>query len=357
MLCHYCPTVLKKKLNKTLKILELLSKMAVIDLKFQEYSGYPSISNWKGVAYEFRKNSLCSIDEIPANLRVSPRRPTLSGNVQSANLFLFGSILMHGLCPVGLSRKFARHRSVSSCQTGKTLSYGNPQQNFTKYLSLYQRKSRLADLCRLSPSSHSNGAPVICQRRLWSGTGTNRVRSRFHHHQFVPFSISLGQISQPQRSRETAHPAGFAGQHSHRGHHYPRENPRCQYPRPTEDRSGAHLYHASGLSGFWPPLYDPSVFGFFYHTSQKQLRFPTSLFPTCRQINRGPIRSNHYSPGLLRQNRLSRKTAPCSLLRSAEQQTFSVLNQQLYSPSPYDCRTLSLSLADRVVFQMDQDAS
>jgi hypothetical protein len=67
--------------------------MAVINLKFQEYSGYPSISTWKGVAYEFRKNSLCSINEIPANLRVSPMRPTLSGNLQSANLFLFGSIL------------------------------------------------------------------------------------------------------------------------------------------------------------------------------------------------------------------------------------------------------------------------
>jgi len=36
--------------------------MAVINLKFQEYSGYPSISTWKGVAYEFRKNSLCSIN-------------------------------------------------------------------------------------------------------------------------------------------------------------------------------------------------------------------------------------------------------------------------------------------------------
>jgi len=189
--------------------------MVFIDLKFSENSGYPSISTWKGGTYEFGKNRLCSTVQISAYLRVSSMRPTLRGHLQSADLFLLGSILVHGFCSIDLSRKSSRHRSVSSRPTRKTLPHGNPQPHFPKYLSLYQRKSRLADLCRFCPRTHSTGSGVISPGRLRCGTGANRVRSRLHHHRFMSFSISLGSIPQTQRSCEITHPPGSARQHPH----------------------------------------------------------------------------------------------------------------------------------------------
>ena len=71
--------------------------MVFIDLKFSENSGYPSVSTWKDDTYEFGKNRLCSTVQISAYLRVSSMRPTLRGHLQSADLFLLGSILVHGL--------------------------------------------------------------------------------------------------------------------------------------------------------------------------------------------------------------------------------------------------------------------
>ena len=150
----------------------------------------------------------------------------------------------------------------------------------------------------------------------------------------VPFSISLGQISQTQRSCETAHPAGFAGQHSHRGHHYPRENPRCQYPRPTEDRSRGHLYHGSRISRFCSTLHDPSVLAFFVTRAKSNFDFQRlysqpvdkSTGVQCDQIItlRGFYAKTDY-PEKLRRVRY---------YDPQNNKRFSVLNQQLYSCQP-----------------------
>jgi len=92
------------------------------------------------------------------------------------------------------------------------------------------------------------------------------------------------------------------------------------------------------------------------HPGQKQFRFSTSLFPSSRQNHGHPSRPDHHSSGILRSERLSRKIATDSLLRCAEQQTVRVFNQQFFTASFDDYRTLSLPLADRIIFQMDQAA-
>ena len=128
--------------------------MVFIDLKVFHKSGYPSISTWKGATNEFRKNRLCSTLQISADLRVSTMRPTVPRNLQSSNLFLLGSIPVPGVCSIDLSRKPSRYRSLSPRPSRKTLSHGNPQPHLPKHLSLYQRKSRLADLRRFCPGPH-----------------------------------------------------------------------------------------------------------------------------------------------------------------------------------------------------------
>ena len=80
------------------------------------------------------------------------------------------------------------------------------------------------------------------------------------------------------------------------------------------------------------------------------------LLPEDRQNNRTKIRPNRNIARLLRQERLSRKAqANCLLRRSSEKET-DFPDQQLHLTSPDHHGDLPQTLADRIIFQMDQAA-
>ena len=69
------------------------------------------------------------------------------------------------------------------------------------------------------------------------------------------------------------------------------------------------------------------------------------------------MRSDCHPQGSLCEKGLSGKTPPHSLLRFKEQENACVSYQQLRTAGYTDCRFVSLPLAGRTVFQMDQAAS
>jgi len=119
---------------------------------------------------------------------------------------------------------------------------------------------------------------------------------------------------------------------------------------------GRLLHYRSWISGFRSPLRHPSSIGLLHHPNQKQLQVQTPLLSARRQTRRGPMRSN-YCPGrILFPQGLSRKTPTHSLFRCRSKQTARLLNQQLHSTRINDSPTVSVSLADRDLLQMDQAA-
>ena len=127
--------------------------------------------------------------------------------------------------------------------------------------------------------------------------------------------------------------------------------------RPIDLRTGSLLYLRSRVSRFRSPLCDPSIFGIFCDQSEKQFQVQTPLLSTHRQIHRRSMRPNHCPRGLLRSKRLSRKIAADSLFRCYPKQMVGIFNQQLYAPRVNYRSALSVSLADRIILQMDQATS
>src|SRR5882724_4206575 len=133
--------------------------------------------------------------------------------------------------------------------------------------------------------------------------------------------------------------------------------PRRQHHGRVVLGAGLHLRDGSWLRGFLSALPHPPRFGFLRHTSQKKLPLPTPLLPPSRQSHRSSLRSNRFALRLLCPKGLSGKTAPRPLLRSANQQSFGLSDQQLHSTA-FDYRpALPLSLAGGTVLQVDQATS
>jgi hypothetical protein len=95
---------------------------------------------------------------------------------------------------------------------------------------------------------------------------------------------------------------------------------------------------------------------FFVTRTKSNFSFKRLYSQTVDRSTGGSMRPNYCARWLLRKKRLSRETATNSLFRRQEQQTIGLLNKQLRSSGINPCRTLSLPLARRVIFQMDQAA-
>jgi hypothetical protein len=99
--------------------------------------------------HEFRENDLCPVDGLCASLRFPKMRRSIQRQPQSDQLFLLGSVPMHDICPVNLSRKSERYLGKPASNPVQTLSPGNSGECFPQYPRTRQSEERLADLCRL----------------------------------------------------------------------------------------------------------------------------------------------------------------------------------------------------------------
>src|ERR1700720_221337 len=297
---------------------------------------------------------LLTTDGLSSFIRVSPMRRTVPGQLQTQKLLLLGPIPLHGLRAVNVSRKPARYRSLSARESDQALSSGHSRSGLAQHAGPRQLGARLAHLRRLCATADQDGARALCQRRLRPGFAANCLRARCDHHRSLPVVVSLGLLSQTQRSRQAAYPARSARQHSYSNNHYSRPNSRCSSARPANLRGWRFLCNGSRLPRLSALASTTSGVRFLCHARPQEIRLSPPLLVASGPQHRRHLRSDYYADQLLSAPRLSRQTAPHSLLRFRKEQTHRLSNQQLYFATADHCPTLSQSLAGRVVLQMDQ---
>lgn len=128
-------------------------------------------------------------------------------------------------------------------------------------------------------------------------------------------------------------------------------------PRFASPRSRSFLHHGSRLCRFRASLPYPQAFSIFSYPSKIKQQLNTNILFEDRQNSRTTLRPNYQTQELLRGKRLSRVYSPHQIPRQRNRSDLKLSDQQSHLTSPYDYRTLSLSLESRTVLQMDQATS
>ena len=203
--------------------------MAVIDLKLMLQYDHSNRNKKGGMVNEHRKNRFCSVVGFFTNPHISQMCRTLPWQLPSKKFFMLESIPLHGLCSTYLQGKSPGYRVMPSCYATEIISHGHTCQSFPKHSCLHQRESRLAYLCRLCSNADSYSQKVICRRRFWCRVRSNRLRTRFDDHRFMPFTFSMGQVPEAKGSRQDAYSSRSTWQHTDIYPNHRRESSRRQY--------------------------------------------------------------------------------------------------------------------------------
>ncbi len=150
----------------------------------------------------------------PALENLSPMRGPLPRRPQSSNIPMFPTIPIHGACSDVSPKQFTRAGRVPALSFGQAISSRSVGRHITKHACKSQRKSRLADLCRLRPASDRNGSSTLRSRRQRVEFARNRLRTRLVYHRFVSFAVSVGTVSKNQIRHQITHLVGFTGKYS-----------------------------------------------------------------------------------------------------------------------------------------------
>src|SRR5487761_806072 len=231
--------------------------MTFFDFDFWPYFRHPPTVSQPGLeaADEPWPNGFLAALGVRSHLPVSDLRRSLPGQSLRQRIFLSGSVPLLGVCSIHLSRKLARHRSLSPRPAVQALSYGLPGTGFSQHLGPRQRGARLAHLPRLCPSADPRRPRSLPRRAFRSGVVGDRLCLRLDHHRFVSVAVSLGSVSPPQECRQTAYAFGRAGQHSDQCLCDWRPDPRRQPAGPTVFRSRGVLFARPRLRGLRSPLH------------------------------------------------------------------------------------------------------
>src|SRR6267154_3916221 len=305
-------------------------------------------------ADEFWEIDLCTTDGLSSFQEFSTLCQTLSRRLQTQDVFLLGSVSLHDLRTANLSREFTRHRSLPASATNQALPSRHSRQSVAQYPGPCELGPRLAHLCRLCAGADYPRPSALCRRQLRRRVGPDCLRTRCHHHRFVPGAFSLGQVSQAQRSGEAAHPARPARQHSNCGDHYTWQDSRGQYSGSTQLRGRRVLCNGSRLPRFRSLVQVALGLRLLCYPRQKALRFPAPLFTTSGSSYRSDLRSDGYARQSGPAPGLPREVASHSLLRCPNQSTTRLSNQQLQLATTDYRPTVSQPLAGGIVLQMDQ---
>ncbi len=330
----------------------LTAQNLLIDLN--SIACYFGVPTSKGASNEHGQNNFFSSHGILATVRIPQMCCALSRRLQSAKFFMHGSIFMHGLRAIDLSREPARHRVMLAIHATETLSHGHPRSGLTQYIGQRQQPARLANLRRFCPSVDPLGQGTIPERTIWRGTQANGLRAGCNDHRPVPVVIPMGTFSKEQRSHQAAYAFRLALQHSVFYRDHRRKDARNEHSRYAHSRSGLFLYHGSRLPGLQPALCLASSPGVLYRQGQIESHLPPRLFTAGRKINRLALRSNNHIDQLLLGHELSRANSFGQILRFRTRQTFDLPDQSFNARCHQNRSTVQMPLEDRTVLPVDQ---
>ena len=195
---------------------------------------------------------------------------------------------------------------------------------------------------------------LVRRRAHGRGTGTDRLCAGQHHDRPLPEPVPVGAVSSAQRGGEAAHAPGSARQHPHFRADYPRENPRRHRPRPSADRAGFVLRDGSRVCRFSTPSSVHDLFGVLRDAGQAWPRLHPPQPSTGRQVDGFAKRPNDRAGRPEDVAAVPRPAASDLVLRRRERQAVRVPDQQLHPACADDRENLQMSMAGRIVLQMDQ---
>src|SRR5271165_3116798 len=141
------------------------------------------------MAHESGPHRLFPIDQLSSRPGVPSLRRALSGRPPAAGLHLLGSGSGDGLCPVDLSGKSARHRSLFAFVTGQAVSSGLPWQGGALDAVGCERIAGLAHLRRLRAEADCNRTQTVCPRAHGRRSQAAPVCSGFDNHRSVSGAV------------------------------------------------------------------------------------------------------------------------------------------------------------------------
>src|SRR5260370_7316269 len=133
-------------------------------------------------------------------VRVSPMRCPLQGRLQTQEFLLLGPVSLHGLRPANVSRKLARHRSLSAGQSNKALSHGHSWSRLAQHAGQRQLGTRLAHLRRLRSLADPTSPSALPGRRVQPGFAAHCLHLACPHPPPPPPPLSLALLSYLQRN-------------------------------------------------------------------------------------------------------------------------------------------------------------
>lgn len=332
--------------------------MFVLDLKIQGRICNPPLRfSHEGSTHVYRlacvhpSYGLHAAEDLPALRGEVPRQ------FQRQAFHLSRSVPDHVFCPVDVSRKFERHRSLPPGTKQQTLSHGHPQQGFPQHTGRGKRDAGLAHLCGFCPSSDRCCQKALPERTIGRGTQERCLRFGCHDNRPVPVNLSLGALPENKGCRPSSHLAGFTGQHSDLYPHLRRQTPRSQHPGSNPSGSRSFLHYGSWFPRFFQATYRYLRFRVLCDPRQIESEVPQALFPSSRQINGHRVRSIDPADRTKVGRGLSRQAQTSKISRRRNQQNFGVSIQQLPVACHHHRPALQTTLAGGTLFQMDQTES
>jgi len=195
--------------------------MGFVDLHSKSCCSHTFAKQRNEMADELQQDDFRTAYGLPSSVPISQVRRPVSRPSQGQKILLLKPISLFGFRTVDVSGKPARHRSLPARSQDEALSFGHSWPGLSQYLGKRQGGQGLAHLRRLRPSDHRSSPPALRPRRLWIGTGEDRLRPGFYDHRFVPGTLPLGKVSQTKRSGETAYASRSSRSDPHRGVDYP----------------------------------------------------------------------------------------------------------------------------------------
>ena len=283
-------------------------------------------------------------------------RSQISRRLQSKKIYLSRPVPLYGFRPNYIQRKPPRYRGLLTLAKQKALPHGHPEQSIQVNPCRCQRKSRLENICRVSSNTHRDGSRSLQSRFLPRRAERNNLRPGCNNYRSLSFSVPLGNLSQNKSSDQTSYTVGSQRQHPNIHPYLRWQAARCQRPGYSPVRGWGFLCHGSRLPGLRAPLLFYSRSRFFCHQSQNEYQVQKNLLPPCRPVNGTDMRSNSQAYRVEKQKNLPSKTSSSKISRPGNRQSLCISNQQFHSACINYNLIVSLSVAGRVVFQMDQAA-
>ncbi len=334
-----------------------MSSTPVIDLKFIQPIRHLFRDTRKEMTNVLRQTNIFSSHGLHAHAHIPTLCYSLSRKPQCQKLQLPRPLLMYGLCSTNISGKPSRYRSLPSLTAEKVIPHGYSRHHSSIKSCRCQRAAGLAYICRSCPFINYYSTIALQQRTIRNRSATNRICSGCYYHRPVSLDVSMGYLSPDQGSHQITYTSRPERQHPYVYPYFRRNHARCKYPRYTSYRTGGILRNGPRVPGLYQTPRHIRSIRFLFDSRKIQFQIPKNLFSSDRPLNRSSMRSDYYADRILFTQKIPKQTTTHKILRYRNQQNYGLSYQQFLASSTHYHSVISLPMAGRTLFQMDQATS